>query len=34
MKVILEKINPDKKKILRNFYSLYLHDFSAYTGNS
>lgn len=31
MKVILEEINPDKKEVLRNLYSLYLHDLSAYT---
>ena len=31
MKVILEKIGPDKKQVLYNFYSLYLHDLSAYT---
>ena len=31
MKVTLEKINPDKKEVLRNLYSLYLHDLSAYT---
>jgi predicted acetyltransferase len=31
MKVILEKIRPDKKEVLRNLYSLYLHDLSAYT---
>jgi predicted acetyltransferase len=31
MKVILEKIRPDNKEVLRNLYSLYLHDLSAYT---
>ena len=31
MKVNLEKIKPDKKEVLRNLYSLYLHDLSAYT---
>lgn len=31
MKVILEKIVADKKEILRNLYSLYLHDLSAFT---
>jgi predicted acetyltransferase len=31
MKVILEKIRPGKKEVLRNLYSLYLHDLSAYT---
>ncbi|WLR55219.1 GNAT family N-acetyltransferase [Mesobacillus subterraneus] len=31
MKVTLEKINQDKKEVLRNLYSLYLHDLSAYT---
>ena len=31
MKVILKEINPDKKGVLRNLYSLYLHDLSAYT---
>ncbi|GAM14575.1 GNAT family N-acetyltransferase [Mesobacillus selenatarsenatis] len=31
MKVTLEKIRPDKKEVLRNLYSLYLHDLSAYT---
>lgn len=31
MKVILEKIRRDKKEALRNLYSLYLHDLSAYT---
>lgn len=31
MKVIFKKIKPDKKEVLRNLYSLYLHDLSAYT---
>ena len=31
MKVTLEKINQDKKEVLRNLYSLYLHDLSTYT---
>ena len=31
MKVILEKIRPDNKEVLRNLYSLYLHDLSSYT---
>ncbi|MBS8265464.1 GNAT family N-acetyltransferase [Mesobacillus boroniphilus] len=31
MNVFLEKIGPDKKEILRNLYSLYLHDLSNYT---
>lgn len=30
MNVILEKIGPEKQSILRNLYSLYLHDLSAY----
>lgn len=31
MKVFLKKVDPDKKEVLRNLYSLYLHDLSAYT---
>jgi predicted acetyltransferase len=30
MKIVLEKIELEKKHILRNLYSLYLHDLSAY----
>jgi len=30
MNVTLEKIGPEKQYILRNLYSLYLHDLSAY----
>lgn len=30
MDITLEKIGPDKKTVLRNLYSLYLHDLSAF----